>query len=197
MDLRWQLVEAVRTNNTSRVRRLLGKGASPDTTDQAGVPMLARAAWLSSLPVVQLLLEAGADANKTHHSMCGGSVLMSVAGCPGVDGIVQALLRAGADVAQRDWNGQTALVDAAIGGDPATIVTLLQAGADPLERDRAGLSAVDQALIYARPHAHRLLQQAAWRRGLGVLLLACRRRRRALFLPAELWEDIATGYLAA
>ena len=73
-DLDAELVEAVKTEDLRAVTSLLDLGADPNTRAYAGytyylrtlghdAPVLALAAYLGKLEIVQLLVEKGADVN--------------------------------------------------------------------------------------------------------------------------------------
>jgi ankyrin repeat protein len=82
------------------------------------------------LPIVCLLIDAGADVNRrdTH----GVSPLHDAVGSPGV---MEALLDAGADVNGVTFQGVTPLMSAAAFGNVASVHLLLARGADPNRRE--------------------------------------------------------------
>ena len=62
------LLRAAKNGNTPNVQSLLSKGASVDTTDEAGSTPLMLAAGLGHVLSVRCLVSAGADVNRTDGS---------------------------------------------------------------------------------------------------------------------------------
>ena len=85
-----------------------------------------------AVPVAQLLMQAGADANIVNNE--GNSALM-LASHRDMPVLIPALVKAGADINQRGRDG-TSLVVAAEEGHTAVVRALLDATADPNLRDR-------------------------------------------------------------
>ncbi len=87
------------------VRALLRAGADPNALDREyGTPLII-AARGGSLPVVRMLVNAGADVNLRHP--CGWSPLERAVLYPGYPQVVRLLLQHGADPAARDPDGTT------------------------------------------------------------------------------------------
>jgi len=107
--LQEDLHAAVMQNDTEAERRLLDSGADPNAVIGEGMHILFRAVMSAQrLPIVKLLLEAGADVK--WKDARGGQVLHFLAhattGQEGLVHITQLLLDAGAEVnAQRDDDG--------------------------------------------------------------------------------------------
>jgi ankyrin repeat protein len=114
------LTQACSFDDVESVTLLLDGGANPNRGDKFRSPLEAS----SSLAVVQLLLDRGADAKK-------GTVLAYVARHCNVE-MMELLIARGADVNAADHRGHTALFMAskAMKGDPI-VELLLARGADP------------------------------------------------------------------
>jgi ankyrin repeat protein len=109
-----------------------------------------------ALPVVRLLLEAGADVNA--QDATGDTALMKLADvsprwCPSPVGAVKLLLAAGARLDLRDRTGATALVRAARTGDKQVVRALVEAGADLEDRTEDGSTALIVAAAAQSPAA--------------------------------------------
>ncbi len=61
-DLR--LIEAARSGDSYKIRRLLEEGADPDEADANGITALIMASTVGELKAVKILLSAGADTTK-------------------------------------------------------------------------------------------------------------------------------------
>ncbi len=108
---------------------------------------------------VKMLLLAGVSPNATD-SFAGETALHHAAGHPRRLGILQVLVRAGANLNAQDKGGQTALFTAAIVRNNAAIRALLEAGADPWVRKNTG----ETALAYADTDENRRCIRAAMER---------------------------------
>ncbi|XP_062506502.1 death-associated protein kinase 1-like isoform X3 [Corticium candelabrum] len=117
-----QLVVAVRNNEGDEVDRLLILGASPNACDD-GWPVLLDACNRRSYSVCKLLVERGADVNK---STLGRTVLMWVAKY-GNDEMVDFLLSSNADAGMKEKDGRTAVDWAMLGGHMSTAGRLVLA----------------------------------------------------------------------
>jgi len=110
--------------------------------DSRGFTPLIMAAYYEHAPVVEFLLEFGANADATDAS--GNTALMGAC-FKGFDGMVELLVRKGADVNAQNLNGATPLIYACTFNRPNIAAFLLQKGADKSIRDISGLTAVDHA----------------------------------------------------
>lgn len=114
-----QLFEAVCTGDGDRVRTALREGADPncivpDKRMRLGASPLSKACLRADLPVVQALIEGGADVNLAHKSY-GGATPLHFAGESALGGapeIVRLLLKAGAAPNHQRDNGETPLHEA-------------------------------------------------------------------------------------
>lgn len=129
------------TGNLPEVKKLLDEGVDVNATNQYGQTPLMMAAWHARQPVLDALLEAGADVNTTagHAEGYGWTALMFAARSGGT-GIVNTLLEAGADTKSLTRKeegavgrrlGQTAM-DIAIENGHVRIVKILQTYDCPL-----------------------------------------------------------------
>jgi ankyrin repeat protein len=109
----WRLSRAVQQNNISLVRSLLDKGASANTKDKHGTPLLLLSVGNGYKELTELLLNKGADINikddtrtiSFHHSLIkgpgkmsyGGATALQIAAAKGYNELVRLLLDKGAD----------------------------------------------------------------------------------------------------
>ena len=108
-----QLVLAARNGEVERVSELLATGLPPDAEESKnGHRALHQAAAAGALAVVDLLLDAGADAGGRDGS--GYTALMRAAEAADLEA-GRRLLDAGAEVNDRNERGETALVSVAAG----------------------------------------------------------------------------------
>lgn len=131
-DIQQAFYEAVRKNDVAEARRLIGLGA--DVNAEYEMPLLDGSYTTypifsimedADIPMLQLLLEAGADVNQRNRY--GETPLIE---CEFASHrLVQAFIAAGADVNARADDGCTALWAAAIQGAPESVKLLLEAGA--------------------------------------------------------------------
>jgi ankyrin repeat protein len=108
-------------------------------TAQDETPLM-MAALKGHLGLVERLIKAGADVNKTgwtplHYAATAGNVA-----------IVRVLLEQHAYIDAESPNGTTPLMMAARYGSPGAVKVLLEEGADPMLKNQLHLSAIDFAL---------------------------------------------------
>lgn len=130
-----------------KVARMLAlwPGTSIDERNAADETPLMMAALKGHLGIAQLLIERGADVNKTgwaplHYAATGGQVAL-----------IQLLLEHHAYIDAESPNGTTPLMMAAQYGTLAAVKALLAAGADPALKNQLGLTAEDFAMRANRP----------------------------------------------
>ena len=129
------LVEAASTGDDAQVAALLHAGADPNATGEYGTTPLYAATVAGHTEAARLLLEAGADPDRTSLGDSEGTPLCAAA-CWGFDELVDGLLAYGASPDLPEPDGPTALVWAALEGHADAARKLLEAGADPnLESD--------------------------------------------------------------
>ena len=137
------------------VKLLLAHGAAVNAADAHGDTALIIASQHNDLPVLQLLLDKGAQAAATNH--VGATALMlavlgvSEGGSVHAESVVKLLLKHHAEINARDAHGQTALFYAAreqfseaggFLGNPRVVQMLLENGADSNVRDLDGQTAL-------------------------------------------------------
>ena len=111
---------------------LIERGASVDATNKLGQNALLFAAYDGRTEVVEVLLQAGADANKADDD---GLAPLSVAASAR---IATMLIERGANVNATNKLGQTALLIAGRKGRAGVVKALVQAGADVNKADMGG-----------------------------------------------------------
>lgn len=157
------LIEAVESDDLSRVQRLLEEGASPDSRNEKGVPALALAATAKNVAIVKALLAKGADANATTTNAAeelNGIPVVLYAATNGSAEVLQLILHAGANPNAHDGNGTTPLMAAAYLGNTEMIPVLLAAKADLEARQRKEENALMFAAEGGRYEVARLLLDA-------------------------------------
>ncbi|WP_371497672.1 HEAT repeat domain-containing protein [Kitasatospora sp. NBC_00374] len=119
------LLTAVRAGDLPRARELLAAGVPAEPADAAETDPLVVAAAAGDGPMAALLVEYGADPDR--------SPALARAAERGAYGVVQALLKAGADPAVPDADGRTPLEHARrwLGRDPAEELRRRLAAAAP------------------------------------------------------------------
>ena len=131
----YPLYAAIQTRDIDLVRRLLALGAVPRGGQLQG------AVWIKHPPMVEALVEAGADPNGMPNYPPLGT-----AGFRGNSRIVECLLaQPGIEVDKRNIDGYTALMSAAGQGHTRVVELLLEAGADPSLKNEQGQTAEDLA----------------------------------------------------
>ena len=128
------LVLAAAGGHLAVVQVLLDAGARPNLPTEANHTALNHAVVVDSLPIVQLLIERGADVNVVPAIDSNSSTALTIAARRGHAGITKALLEHGADVDIVDRNYEiTAIAFATFSCHAAPIPVLLEYGADPAD----------------------------------------------------------------
>lgn len=165
------LLKACDHGDIAKVEKALRAGARC----RAPVFALQHAALSGRLPIIELLIAAGADAD------CAGNNIRSplaAAADEGEDKIVELLLRLGATVDSRGFEGDTPLTLAASGETMKAarcVSLLLSAGADPLIKNDKGQTALDVAEQFGdecaraliAPHVAAALEKASLSKALA------------------------------
>lgn len=191
------LMHAVDRQLEAAVTLLIEAGAdldaqvADDSDTSPGLTALMRAASSPhGAPVVQLLIDAGADVNLARQDghtaltlsagyrapsttrillAAGANVearsdvghtALNIAAANGFTATVRELLTAGADVNTQTNNGWSPLLRAARHGRPATVTVLLAAGADLTARTSRGLTALNTSAAHGQTETVRVLLAA-------------------------------------
>jgi uncharacterized protein len=149
------LVHALHLDNTRVAAFLIAQPElDVDATNQAGENALMMAAIRGHLPMVQALIERGAQVNKP-----GWAPLHYAASHPGSAAlpIAQLLLEHHAFVDTESPNGTTPIMMASQYGQESVVRLLLEEGAQVLQQNQLGLTAIDFARRAGREHIAQLL----------------------------------------
>lgn len=129
------LLQAAAQDDTARVAALLKKRASADAALGDGTTSLHWAAYNDNLPLVRLLLAAGASIDP--RTRLRAQTPLHMAAENGDEALIEALLKAGAAVNAVNDSGTTPLMIAATSGSTAAVSVLLEHGADINAREKA------------------------------------------------------------
>jgi hypothetical protein len=143
------LEHCIAEKNLEAVELFLQAGFSPDTLNQAAVPLLCLAARAGERGIVALLLKSGASVNLSAGDR-GGSAIIDAALGKHTD-ILGDLLAAGADADAKSKDGQSALIIAVGLNDEAAVELLLKSGANVDDPDSLGVSARKYTALFNRP----------------------------------------------
>lgn len=143
------LINAIHARRASLVRHWIAAGVNVDSPGRNGEFPLTAAISAGDSAILQLLLEAGADANRRPQDH-GPTPLMQAASSRCSPNLMQLLLDAGAEIEARDGQGKTALLYAAKSGDVNCVSVLLRAGANADATDNSGNQAINYAASYSR-----------------------------------------------
>jgi len=121
-----ELLSAAFRGRTETVKKLLEKGADPNTKDDIGQTALMGAARNGHIETVNVLLAAGADVNEKLHATNWTALLL--AAFYGQPEVVKALLAHGADPKVKDSEGKTAFTWAEAKGHSRVVAVLEEAG---------------------------------------------------------------------
>jgi hypothetical protein len=140
------LAQCAGEGHIEEVTLFLAAGFSPDTRNKAGVPLLNVAARKGNPEIVRFLITAGAQINLQADDRGTSALIDGVMSQHA--GLVDELVKAGADVNIKSKDGQTALIIAAGASDEKIVEILLKAGADPDVSDSLGASARKYAALF-------------------------------------------------
>jgi ankyrin repeat protein len=156
-----ELPEAAALGNLARVRELIEKNfAQAKSLSPDGFPVVALAAFLGHLEVVQYLAAQGADINAAATNGSGYNALTGAV-TSGHAAVVQWLLEHGANANYRYSVGYSPLLTAAANGRLDIAKLLLAHGADPHATTNDGKSALDLAKERNHPEVAVLFQARA------------------------------------
>jgi ankyrin repeat protein len=156
-----ELPEAAALGNLARVRELIEKNlAQAKSFSPDGFPVVALAAFLGHLEVVQYLAAHGADINAAATNGSGYNALTGAV-TSGHAAVVQWLLEHGANANYRYAAGYSPLLTAAANGRLDIAKLLLAHGADPHATTNDGKSALALANERNHPEVAALFQARA------------------------------------
>lgn len=156
-----ELPEAAAVGNLARVRELIGKNqAEANSLSPDGFPVVALAAFLGQLEVVEYLAAHGADIDAAATNGSGYNALTGAV-TSGHAAVVQWLLERGANANYRYSAGYSPLLTAAANGRLDIAKLLLAHGADPHATTSDGKSALSLAKERNHPEVAALFQARA------------------------------------
>jgi uncharacterized protein len=156
-----ELPEAAALGNLARVRELIEKNlAQTNSFSPDGFPVVALAAFLGHLEVVEYLVSRGADINAAATNGSGYNALTGAV-TSGHAAVVQWLLEHGANANYRYSAGYSPLLTAAANGRLDIAKLLLAHGADPHATTTDGKSALALANERNHPEVAALFQARA------------------------------------
>ncbi|MEO2158658.1 MAG: ankyrin repeat domain-containing protein, partial [bacterium] len=141
-----KLIEAIRSADVEAVARLITDGSDLNEVTGDGMTAVHWAAQLGHVPILELLLDAGAEVNPT--TRIGSYTPLHLASSQANSTILKKLLEAGADVSATTTNSvATALhLAAQVVGGAESVKVLLAYGADPNAKEG---SAGQTPLVFA------------------------------------------------
>jgi ankyrin repeat protein len=161
------LLEAARVNDMDMFRLLLDAPANINAGGFVGTTALNLAAGHANLAAVKLLLDKGADVNvanvsefRVKNGLIALSRLTALMSAPeSSPEVMEALIKAGANVNAKDVRGMTPLMLAVAtdSPNPRTVRLLLDRGADVEVKSTDGERAIDWAKKFNHPEILRLL----------------------------------------
>jgi ankyrin repeat protein len=125
------LLEAIRRGNLVEVGRLISEGADANVSDKNGLTPLILASGYGDVEAIKLLIAARADINSVSKYR-NTTPLINATQCSAA---VRLLVESGAAVDLRNFNQETALMQAAANGNIASVKILLDSGADIHAKD--------------------------------------------------------------
>jgi ankyrin repeat protein len=149
------LAEAAMQGDKDTVRGLLKNGTDVNSAQADGMTALHWAALKDDVDLARMLLYAGANVRAT--TRLGGYTPLLMASKNGNVGMIDALVKAGADPNGTTTNGTTALMLAAASGKADAVNVLLDHGADVDAREARGETALIFAAAYGRSDSIRAL----------------------------------------
>lgn len=161
-----KLIDAAIDGNLKQVKQLIASGVDVNAIASCDRTALSLAIQGGQIPVIQALLDAGADPNladETDDSLAANSPLMEAAStffATNRGEMVRLLIQRGANLNQQDAAGRTALMHALRYSDVDVIETLINAGADLDIQDNEGNTALIMAEFGKSTKIANILKQA-------------------------------------
>jgi uncharacterized protein len=141
-ELNNKLRQAMFSHDYAGARRLVEKGADPNTTSGWGSPFIYWCSEKGKIDLIDIALEKGADINAANKS---GETALHRAAYVGKVDIIDHLIDNGANVNQKNIYDATPLFVAVIRDQPEAVQKLLARGADPSIKNHDGLTAAQKA----------------------------------------------------
>lgn len=161
-----KLVDLAMYGNLKQVQQLIANGVDVNAIAACNRTALSLAIQGGKIPVIQALLDAGADPNlpdETDDGLAAASPLMQAAStffATNRGDMVRLLIQSGANLNQQDSEGRTALMHALGYSDMDVIETLIKAGVDLDIQDNEGNTALMQVELSKSTKLVDLLKQA-------------------------------------
>ncbi|MBI2398039.1 MAG: ankyrin repeat domain-containing protein [Xanthomonadales bacterium] len=140
-----RLLSAAVSGKVAVLRECLQQGVSPDCYDSYGEPAAHLAARFEHADALQVLLASGANVRDI--GPIGQTLLHCMAPYPAVHGLLDEVIRRGADIDARNDAGQTPLMTATFNACVAGLDAMLARGAAVAARDQEGSNVV---LLFVR-----------------------------------------------
>jgi hypothetical protein len=145
-DVDRDLIAAARRGDAAEIARLLAQGAEVDARDGANRTALHHATEANRIAAAVALIEAGADVNASDGASIDHTPYL-IAGARGRLEILSPMLAHGADLAQTNGYGGTALIPACERGFVEVARVLIEAGTELDHVNRLGWTALLEAVI--------------------------------------------------
>ncbi|MBN2657068.1 MAG: ankyrin repeat domain-containing protein [Spirochaetales bacterium] len=138
-------VEVVKEGDCMLAGIYLEAGYKASDRDRNGVPLICWAARNRKLPMIKLLMKAGADLNAVSDDR-NGTALIDAVSEDDYECVV-FLLQYGPDLEVESKNGQTAMTIASGHNNTEIVRVLFEAGADMNKKDKLGMTAITYAKL--------------------------------------------------
>lgn len=161
-----KLIEAVMDGNLTQVQQLITNGVDVNAIAACNRTALSLAIQGGQIPIIQALLNAGADPNlpdETDDGLAASSPLMQAAStffATNRRDMVRLLIQRGANLNQQDAEGRTALMAALGHSNMDVIETLIEAGVDLDIQDNEGNTVLMMVELDKSTKLANLLKQA-------------------------------------
>jgi ankyrin repeat protein len=141
-DLNIMLRRAMYSQDYAETRRLVERGADPNTLNGWGNPYIYWCAEKGKIDLIDYALEKGADINATNKH---DETALHKAAYVGKVNVIDHLIDRGADIDKKNIYGATPLFIAVLRNQPESVKKLLSRGADPSITNNYGVSPEQKA----------------------------------------------------
>lgn len=170
------LFAAARHSDGAAIARLLKEGASPEATDDCGIPLIAYAVGAVNLEMLTALIDAGANVDRVIAFHAPQSPLLRLIDrlptepdeTKRIHEAIELLIARGAAVNVRDGAPESPLIEAVKAGDRRVVEALLRAGAEVDRPDDDGRTAYSYAVQNGNLDLKNVLLAAGADRARGV-----------------------------